>query len=209
MSRGIPPRAHRPGRPPLTEPATDVPDQGLLVRLQRALTATEVSSSHTIRVTSMAKTGPKPKPPEDRFWLRVKETPAGCWEWTGIRNQRGYGYFVPDNSRELRRNGVAKRVSAHRWAYEFVTGKVPEGLELDHLCRNHSCVNPAHLEPVTHRENVRRGLAAAVRRRATCGRCGQPWTHYNKKGWGVCRPCMRFYQRAHYWRSEARRARKR
>jgi hypothetical protein len=67
----------------------------------------------------------------------------GCWLWNGKRNHLGYGIFS-----ERR---------AHRVVYEHFVGPIGEGLELDHKCRVTSCVNPAHLEPVTHKENVRRG----------------------------------------------------
>lgn len=90
------------------------------------------------------------------FWLRVNK--AGpvpfnrpelgpCWLWTAGKTL-GYGYcwFTHHHLR------------AHRAAYELTVGPIPDGLELDHICRNKACVNPVHLEPVTHLENVRRGL---------------------------------------------------
>lgn len=74
----------------------------------------------------------------------------GCWPWTGGKGgkRREYGYISID--------GVG--VGAHRVLYELFVGPIPEGLELDHLCRNPGCVRPSHLEPVTHQENMRRGL---------------------------------------------------
>lgn len=84
------------------------------------------------------------------FWDRVKKT-DGCWIWQGPDNGQGYG--------TLRLPGVRKKSYAHRVSYEMLVGPIPEGLYLDHLCRNPPCVNPDHLEPVTHAENVRRGLA--------------------------------------------------
>lgn len=82
---------------------------------------------------------------EDRFLIKVfLDHPSGCWRWLGSRTY-GYGLFRP---------GVPYR--AHRWAYEHWIGPIPDGLTLDHLCQDHGCVNPWHLEPVTRAENIRR-----------------------------------------------------
>lgn len=89
---------------------------------------------------------------EERFWSKVDtDGPGGCWLWTGALNADGYGSFQVESRRSI---GV------HRYAYELLVGPIPAGLELDHVkaqgCRHRHCVNPAHLEPVTHEENVRR-----------------------------------------------------
>lgn len=84
----------------------------------------------------------------DRLLQFVDKTSdeGGCWLWTGTRNRGGYGDFrMPEGPRR-----------AHRLAYENLVGPIPEGLELDHLCRVRNCVNPQHLEPVTRSENARR-----------------------------------------------------
>jgi hypothetical protein len=78
-------------------------------------------------------------------------TVDGCHVWIGARDAHGYGAIQIERT-------VGK---AHRIAYELARGAVPEGLELDHLCRHPYCVNPDHLEPVSHAENMRRARAAA------------------------------------------------
>jgi hypothetical protein len=77
--------------------------------------------------------------------IEYNNTP--CWEWLGRKTKYGYGQFDTNNIAVL----------AHRWAYQYFIGLVPDGLELDHLCKNTSCVNATHLEPTTHKENVLRG----------------------------------------------------
>jgi hypothetical protein len=81
----------------------------------------------------------------ERFWRKVEKTET-CWNWLGALNDAGYG-----------RIGYNAKVGyAHRFAYELLVGPIPEGLTIDHLCRNRRCVNPDHLEPVTQGDNVRR-----------------------------------------------------
>ena len=93
--------------------------------------------------------------PLERFNSKYRVTDAGCWLWTATLNNVGYGHFGF--------GGGGKLVLAHRWAYLTFIGPIPEGLELDHTCNVRHCVNPAHLEPVTHAENQAR---AKERRRA-------------------------------------------
>ena len=82
-----------------------------------------------------------------------------CWEWTGGKTT-GYGRFFVGSKADH----TAKQVASHRFAYELLVGPVPEGLDLDHLCRNRACCNPAHLEPVTRQENLLRGIGPVVQR---------------------------------------------
>jgi hypothetical protein len=83
----------------------------------------------------------------ERLWSKVTGGDyTECWIWTGSVNERGYGRLSID--------GKPRRV--HRIAYELMVGEIPEGLELDHLCNRRACVNPWHLEPVTHAVNIAR-----------------------------------------------------
>lgn len=86
----------------------------------------------------------------ERFWAKVDRGPTTdqCWLWMGNPTRDGYGSF--------KLNGAS--VLAHRVSYSSVWGPIPSHLEVDHLCRTPLCVNPHHLECVTHRENIRRGL---------------------------------------------------
>ena len=74
----------------------------------------------------------------------------GCWQWHGMTTKKGYGRFTVNRM---------KKEGAHRFSYEMLVGPIPEGLVIDHLCRNRGCVNPAHLEVVTASENVRRQVS--------------------------------------------------
>ena len=80
------------------------------------------------------------------FWTKVNKTKT-CWLWKGTIMLNGYGQFKTRNQRHL----------AHRFAYNAVRGAIPDGLQLDHLCRVRACVNPDHLEPVTGTVNILRG----------------------------------------------------
>lgn len=90
---------------------------------------------------------------EDRLWPMVEKT-STCWLWRGPISSTGYGALT------VRGRGT---VSTHRLSWEIHRGPVPEGLELDHLCRVRACCNPEHLEPVTRRENLLRGESPVAR----------------------------------------------
>lgn len=81
-----------------------------------------------------------------RFWDKVEKTES-CWNWTAYKDRDGYGHFKTDKISHY----------AHRFSYELFKNKIPQDKELDHLCRNRKCVNPNHLEVVTHKENMLRG----------------------------------------------------
>lgn len=84
--------------------------------------------------------------------------PNTCWLWAGTKDPRGYGYIY------VRRLGKPYHPKqAHRVIYEALVGEIPKGLHIDHLCRVPSCVNPSHLEPVTLRENVLRGVGVSAK----------------------------------------------
>lgn len=123
----------------------------------------------------------------ERFWAKVNKTES-CWLWTGALYSNGYGHF-----RVQLHSGLSPL--AHRWAYMQLVGLIPEGLELDHLCRVRNCVNPAHLEPVIHRENQRRGEGAcAIHARKTHCPQGHPYDETNTSvsgGKRYCRTCKR------------------
>lgn len=89
-----------------------------------------------------------PVPLADRIRNRSAEDASGCWIWQGALNDSGYGTLRLPDHRLLR---------AHRVSYEVFVGPIPDGMDLDHLCRVRSCVNPAHLEPVTRGTNLARG----------------------------------------------------
>lgn len=130
---------------------------------------------------------------EARFWTKVQKT-DGCWLWMAGKYPEGYGSFWLD--------GTAVR--AHRYAYELLIGPIPKGLTLDHLCRVRHCVNPADLQPVSHRENILRGegVAATAARQAHCLH-GHPYDEANiyhnpkKPTWRQCRACHRAYMRTY------------
>lgn len=134
-----------------------------------------------------------------RFSEKVLRT-DGCWIWTGAK-ANGYGRFQLDGRRVV--NGVRRThrplVSAHRAAYEHYVGPIPEGMHVDHLCRNPSCVTPAHLEPVTNQENTLRGLRGRMVTR--CAQ-GHDYTAENTRirhnGRRECRTCVRQRAKDYY-----------
>lgn len=129
-----------------------------------------------------------------RFWSHVdKGEPTACWLWklSVTLKRGGYGQFRCEG----------KTLRAHKVAYELAVGPVPDGLVLDHICRNPRCVNPAHLDPVPHAENTRRGMApsAVSKRTNRCAR-GHGFTaastYIRPSGKRECRVCTNDAQNA-------------
>lgn len=109
-----------------------------------------------------------------------------CWLWTGPLNRDGYVEFRQDGRFWM----------GHRYFYTKTFGEIPEGMEIDHLCRKRHCVNPAHLEAVSHEENINRGSRA----QATVCKRGHEYSPKNtridsKTGARICRACVREYSR--------------
>lgn len=120
---------------------------------------------------------------ECRLLSKTVVDESGCWLWTAAIDANGYGMLgVPDRTNR-----------AHRLVYELRVGPIPEGLQLDHLCRVRRCVNPEHLEPVTSHENTRRSPL----HRGNQDHClnGHPYdeenTYRSPNGWRKCRTCQR------------------
>lgn len=130
------------------------------------------------------------KTPIERFTkLMIPEPMSGCWIWLGGVDGNNYGHFHDGESLRL----------AHRWSYEFYIGKISEGLQIDHLCRNRSCVNPYHMEPVTPAINTQRGISVT---KVVC-KYGHPYTEANTyrrrdNGNRMCRECGRINSRKYY-----------
>lgn len=127
-----------------------------------------------------------------RFLPKIEFVANGCIEWTAALNE-GYGVL------RIFRDGAWRVGLAHRLAYEHYVGPIPEGLELDHLCRNRKCCNHNHLEPVTRRENLLRGdtLPASQVRRTHCPK-GHEYTQINTRlhrRKRQCIACARIYDR--------------
>jgi hypothetical protein len=133
------------------------------------------------------------------FWQKVdKSAPDGCWLWLGSKQFSSSGFYG-----RLRHGG--RHRYAHRIAYEELCGPVDKKMHLDHLCRNTLCVNPDHLQPVTSRQNVLRGVGLpAQNARLVVARCGHPFTMIKAGGARICEPCYRQRYRQRYWEMTGR-----
>lgn len=122
--------------------------------------------------------------PERVLNLIAAEPNDGCWLWQGVTTVDGYAHYYYGGRRFL----------LHRKTYESHVGPIPEGLQIDHLCRVRNCVNPKHLEPVTADENKRRGGLAVTH----CAH-GHEYTAANTRingRWRGCKACDRIRARA-------------
>ena len=132
------------------------------------------------------------------FWEKVEFTET-CWLWKANQNSGGYGMFWSGGSSTV----------AHRYAYEFCVGPIPDGLQIDHLCRVRNCIRPDHLEIVTQQENVRRGEDGKRNREKTYCPQRHPYdeqnTYRSPNGDRLCRKCQTAHKRA--WRRRHGKAR--
>jgi len=117
-----------------------------------------------------------------RFWPKVKKS-TNCWLWNASTNIDDYGVF------SIRR----KTYPAHRISYFLRYPDFDQSLELDHLCHNRSCVNPDHLDPVTHPENLNRGICSN-REKTACPR-GHPYDMVDSNGRRWCINCVKITQK--------------
>jgi len=129
-----------------------------------------------------------PKSAPDRLWSKVgRDGPVPphaprlgpCWPWTGWVDGEGYGHMKVEGRQRI----------VHRFAYELLVGPIPDGLTIDHLCRNRACCNPAHMEPVTHAENRRR--ATPFKTHCKHGHEYTPENTVIAHGRRECRTCRR------------------
>ena len=135
--------------------------------------------------------------PWERAIARVEKRANGCWEWTGYVGPHGYPMVW----------SRGKKLYVHRLSHERNIGVIPDGHYIDHLCRNKRCSNPAHLEAVTPKENVVRGLRGAMITKCVGG---HPYndenTTYKPTGTRRCRTCDRERSRRRYHDAKLRQA---
>lgn len=147
------------------------------------------------------KNGPTAKPILERLEGLTRKTPR-CWTWIGTMDRNGYGSMVVGS----RVDGSRRTKKAYRVWYEIIKGPIPGDMEIDHRCRNRACVNPSHLEVVTHRENMVRGatFAAANVAKTTCPK-GHQYTEENTyrrpdaPHQRECLTCRKTKRKERYW----------
>lgn len=146
---------------------------------------------------------PRKRTPLIEKMFRYVEIGASCWEWRGERGRYGRSSYTDDSG--------LHHIGAHRLSWMALRGPIPDGLQIDHLCKNTTCVRPSHLEPVTGRENKLRGVAPNWQRHRELSQPGARCAHghevneTNTRFWPdgrvrFCRPCAREQGRARYAR---------
>lgn len=129
-----------------------------------------------------------------RLFKQRQIQPNGCWLWTGLLDRDGYGRLHHDGRMRI----------LHRIAFQALVGPIPEGLTLDHLCRNRACFNPNHLEPVTLQENIHRGQRAAPKTHCVHGHLyDEKNTFLQGDGVRRCKACRREQARSRKLRRAA------
>lgn len=139
-------------------------------------------------------------PMNERIRRSVEIDANGCWIWRLSKSRGGYGRIG------LHEPGRMQLKQAHRVSYEAFIGPIPDGLQIDHLCRVRACVNPEHLEPVTAAENTRRKPDHGIPRRSHCVRghgLEGDNVRINAAGSRHCRTCDQIRNRARYVKKEA------
>jgi hypothetical protein len=124
-------------------------------------------------------------PVADRLMASVMADPnSGCWLWTGRVKNNGYATMG------VKTGAIWKTMHAHRISYEIFAGPIPAGMDLDHKCRVRCCVNPAHLEPVSRSENLRRSpLMNRMGQKIACPK-GHFYSGTNNRGGRICHKCQ-------------------
>jgi len=161
---------------------------------ERSLYSRGLCNLHYQRVLNTGTTDllPRARPAIERFMEKVAIQPNGCWLWQASRDAGGYARFNPDKTSSI--------TLGHRFIYLEKKGPIPEGLFLDHLCRQRHCVNPDHLEAVTIKENTLRSpvAPAAVNAKKTHCPKGHPYDEINtvrRKNRRWCLACRRSQHR--------------
>lgn len=171
---------------------------GMIMYGSRGCTSTRATL--TLRTEETARMATRKSIIEKIQMYALPEPNSGCWLWMGNIGKAGYGTIFDVKVRR-----------AHRVAYELFKGPIPDGLVLDHLCRVRCCVNPDHLEPVTDRENIKRGLAtisaaqvAAWAKKLARTHCkwGHEFTEENtsrRDNYRLCRACKKLRNRMRFY----------
>ena len=137
----------------------------------------------------------------EAFWNRVIITNDPCWGWDGAHSSAGYARFFYGEV----------GYQAGRWLWEQLYGYVPKTYDMDHLCRNRACINPDHLEPVPHQENLARGIVGSRNKIKTHCKRGHPFdkvnTYIDREGYRQCVTCLKMHRKNYQLRKLAAQSR--